>query len=357
MPGEYKEDKTEKATPRRRQRAREKGNVAQSQEVGSVFTLVFGLLTLYLCSSYMINGIREVLIRYLSGIGTKSITPDMFSSALTSSVLSTLVIVAPVLGALLIIALASSYVQFGFLFTTKTLKPKLSAIKPSFKKLNPVSKENLVKLGVAIIKLTVIGIVAYKSLRSEIPNLLNLTDTSVSNIFSFSCMLTFKLILKIGILFIIAAIADFIFRKYKHEESIKMTKQEIKDERKDLEGDPKVKGRVRSIQIKTALQRMMKEVPEADVVITNPTHYAVAIKYDNEKMWAPKVVAKGARLIAERIKEIARQHDIPCVENKPLAQALYKVAEVGKFIPAAFYHAVAEILAYIYSLKRNKAWV
>ncbi len=305
----------------------------------------------------MVNGIKEVLRRCLSGIGSYSITPASFGFGLSYSILSLLSIIAPILIALVVIALASSYVQFGFLFTVKTLKPKLSAIKPSLKKLNPISKDNLVRLGVAVVKLTIISIVAYRSIRSEIPNLLRLADTSVHNIFAFSCMFAFKLILKIGVLFIIAAIADFIFRKYKHEESIKMTKQQVKDERKDLEGDPKVKGRIRGIQMRTAMQRMMMEVPEADVVITNPTQYAVALKYDKETMWAPKVVAKGIRLVAERIKEIAKQHGIPCVENKPLAQALYKVVDVGRYIPAAFYRVVAEILAYIFSLKHEKAWI
>ncbi len=357
MPAEYKEDKTERATRRQRERAREQGNVAQSPEVGSALLLIFGLLTLYFSSSFMVRGMKEVLKQCFSRIGTYPITFSNFGAAMSQAIIVTLTILAPILIALVVIALASSYIQFGFLFTTKTLKLKLSSLKPSFKKLNPIQKENLVRFGIAVLKLTVITIVAYKCIRREIPALMQLADTSVSNIFSFACTLAFELILKIGVLFIIAAIADYIFKKHKHEESIKMTKQQVKDERKDLEGDPLVKGKIRTLQMKTAMQRMMKEVPEADVVITNPTHYAIAVKYNKDTMWAPKVVAKGVRLIAERIIQIAKENDIPCVENKPLAQALYKVVEVGRYIPAAFYHAVAEILAYIYSLKHNKAWV
>ena len=357
MPGEYKEDKTEKATPRQRQRAREQGNVAQSQEVGSVMVLIFGVLSLYFFSSYMCERLRGVLQKYLSGIGQYEISRQSFSGGLGEAMLGALVIVAPVMIALVIVSMASSYMQFGFLFSTKALKPRFSAIKPSLKKLNPLSKEKLVDLGVNGLKLAIVSYVAYRSIRAEIPDMLKLTDMPVESIFGFTAMLIFRLVMKIAALFIIAAIADYLFRKYKYEESIRMTKQQVKDERKDIEGDPHVKGKIRSIQIKTAMQRMMKDVPKADVVITNPTHYAIALKYDKEMMWAPKVVAKGARLVAQKIKEIAKENGVPMVENKPLAQALFKVCEVGKYIPAAFYHAVAEILAYIYSLNHNKKWV
>ena len=357
MPDQFKEDKTERATPRQRRRARTQGNVAQSQEVNSVFILIFGLFALYFSSPHMLRMIKKVMRHYLSAIGTMTITPEGFAGHLSTVVITALAILAPMMIALTIIALASSYIQFGFLFTTKPLKPKLSAIKPSLERLNPLSKEKLMRLGVAVVKLTIIVLVAYKSIRREVPELLRLSDKSVAAIFHFSTILAFKLILKISAFFIIAAIADFAFRKYKHEESIKMTKQQVKDERKDLEGDPAVKSRIRNIQLKTAMQRMMKEVPEADVVITNPTHYAIAIKYNKDTMWAPRVVAKGARLVALKIIEIARENGVPTVENKPLAQTMYKVVEVGRYIPAAFYHAVAEILAYIYSLKHDKNWV
>jgi flagellar biosynthetic protein FlhB len=209
----------------------------------------------------------------------------------------------------------------------------------------------LVELVKNIVKLIIIGGVAWLVIRGEMQQFPALIHQEVGQILLFICKVAFKIILYVGLVLIILAALDYFYQRWQFEEDLKMTKQEVKDERKQTEGDPKVKSKIRSIQMEMAMRRMMEAVPEADVVITNPTHLAIAIKFDAQSMAAPIILAKGAGYVAEQIKEIAKENSVPMVEDKPLAQTLYKMVEVGDFIPVELYRAVAEILAYVYRLK------
>jgi len=351
MPEQYKEDKTEKATPKKRARARRQGHVAQSQEIGTVAILTFGVIGLYLFGSTLVRYFTRTMHYFFQESAGAHINIDWMSYTLSRLISGTLLTLVPFIAMLVAAALVVNYLQVGFLFTTKSLKPKLSAIKPSLKRLNFLSKEKLVALGISVGKLFVIALITYLSINKEIHRFIPLMDQTVGQLWLFVCGLGFKIVIKVCAIMVILAILDYIYQRLKYEQDLKMTKQEVKDERRMQEGDPEVKGRIRAKQRAFAMQRMMTDVPNADVVITDPTACAVAIKYNPEKTAAPKVMAKGARLVAERIKQVARMHQVPIIENKPLAQALFKVVEVGYFIPLSFYKAVAEILAHVYRLK------
>jgi flagellar biosynthetic protein FlhB len=214
-----------------------------------------------------------------------------------------------------------------------------------------VSLKSLVELGKSIIKILFIGGIAYLILKSDLEEFPNLIQQEVGQIVVFIARVSLKLFFLVSLAMIVLAVLDYIYQRWQYEQDLKMTKQEVKDEFKQSQGDPKVKARIRGVQLEMARRRMMEAVPEADVVITNPTHLAIALKFDSREMIAPRVVAKGAGFVAQRIREIAEENRIPLVEEKPLAQALYKMVEIGDYIPAELYRAVAEVLAYVYRLK------
>jgi flagellar biosynthetic protein FlhB len=213
------------------------------------------------------------------------------------------------------------------------------------------SLRSLAELVKSIVKILFVAAVAYLMIKQDLDLIPTLTRQSVLDIFVFAARVAFKICFNVCLALVVLAILDFAYQRWEHEKSLKMTKQEVKDENKQTEGDPKVKARIRSIQMETARQRMMAAVPEADVVITNPTHLAVALRFDAARMIAPQVIAKGAGYVAERIKQIAAENDVPLVEDKPLARTLFKIVEVGNTIPADLYKAVAEVLAYVYRLR------
>jgi len=354
MADEDKEARTEKATPKRRTEAREKGNVAQSPEVGSVLVLFFGVVVVWLFGSFISGQLRDLMRSTFTTYTRVEITPANVQAMLLQILLRAGLMLAPVLLVLIVAALASSSIQFGFLWSPQALKPKLDQIRPKLSRINFFGKDKLVDLAVAVGKIALISLVAYWSLKAYLPRFLPLMDQGVPQIASFMVGMAFRVAIRVVVLLIVLAILDYIWKRHRYEEKLKMTKQQVKDERKNVEGDPMIKGRIRGLQVKVSMQRMMSHVPKADVVITNPTHYAIALRYDPETMPAPKVVAKGARLLAERIIELAMAHHVPIVQNAPLAQALYKAVEIGGFIPMAFYHAVAEVLAYIFALGRAR---
>jgi len=350
MPDEDKEARTEKATPKQRNEARQKGNVAQSPEVGSVLVLFFGVVVVWLFGSFISSRLQDLMRSTFNTYTSVEITPSSAQAILVQTILRMGVMLAPVLLVLIVAAVASSTIQFGFLWSPQALKPKLDQIRPKLNRINFLGKDKLVDLAVAVAKITLISLVAYWSLKAYLPRFLPLMDQGVPQIVSFMVGVAFRISIRIIVLLIVLAIVDYFWKRHRYEEKLKMTKQQVKDERKNVEGDPMIKGHIRGLQLKVSMQRMMSQVPKADVVITNPTHYAIALRYDPETMPAPKVIAKGARLLAERIIELATMHHVPIVQNRPLAQALYKAVEVGGFIPMAFYHAVAEVLAYIYAI-------
>jgi flagellar biosynthetic protein FlhB len=264
-----------------------------------------------------------------------------------------IILLSPLFAAIFITAILSNIMQVGFIVSGESITPKLSKIDPikGFGRL--FSKQAFMELFKSVLKLTIVGGVAFLTVKGEMNNFVLLGDMELNSIFVYILEIFFKIFIRCSLAMIILVIIDYAFQKWEFENRSKMTKQEVKDEFKKSEGDPLIKSRIRRIQMEMARKRMMQDVSEADVVITNPTHLAIALKYDSSTMNAPKLIAKGARKIAEKIKDVASEHGIPILENKELARNLYSLVEVGQEIPPALYQTVAEILAYIYRLKSN----
>lgn len=346
------EEKTEQPTTRKRNKARQEGQVAKSQEVSSVCILMAALAIFVFGAGWMINNLAVVMIEIFQNFTTLNITePNSFRTFTYTIFRHIFITLAPLLFALMVVGVAANIAQFGFLYTTKPFKPKLSKFNPIKGMKKFASLNSLIELVKAIAKIMIIGGVAYLALMGSIDELPGLMLLSLLDIMSFIGWAAFKIVFYVCLILLIMAMLDFTWQRYRHEKSLKMTKQEVKDERKNEEGDPQIKSRIRKIQYQRHNERMMEAVPEATVVITNPTHIAVALKFDAPTMSTPVVIAKGAGILADRIKRIAMRHDIPIVENKPLARALFRLVEVGSMIPVDLYRAVAEVLAYIYRLK------
>jgi flagellar biosynthetic protein FlhB len=267
-------------------------------------------------------------------------------------------LLGPVLAVTFLAAFLGNVVQVGFLFSMKPIEPDFSRINPNpirFFTRNVFSRQGLVNLGKSLFKIAAIGAVAFLLVRKDLATLMRTLDMSILQAFSIGLVMTFKLVMVVAGIFLFLSIPDYFFQRFEHLESLKMTKQEVKEEQKLLIGDPLLRARIREKQRDFARRRMLHEVPKADVVITNPIHYAVALKYEALKMSAPRCVAKGQDLIAQRIRQIAEENDVTLVENKPLAQELYKRVEIGDEVPEDLFTAVAEVLAFVYRLKRKEA--
>lgn len=346
-------ERTERATDKRRSEARKKGNVARSREISTVAILLAALSVLYVLSTYLVQQLSSVMVQSLMKIGTFSLNFEN-TLALQEELLWTLFrVLSPILIAVLVIAVLSNYVQVGSLFTLEAIQPKFSRLNPiaGFSRL--ISKQSLVELPKALFKFLIIGWVAYSTIQKELPEILTLTDREVNGIFRYVGWVSSRIFFKTLMVMIGLAALDYLFQRWNYEKTLRMTKKEVKEEFKQTEGDPQIKSRIRSVQREVARRRMMDEVPKADVIITNPTHLAVALRYKKEEMIAPKVLAKGAGWIAEKIKEIAQAHQIPVVENKPLAQILYKTVDLGQTIPSTLYQMVADLLAHVYRMKNK----
>ncbi|KPA13420.1 flagellar biosynthesis protein, protein export component FlhB [Candidatus Magnetomorum sp. HK-1] len=347
------EEKTEAPTGKRRGKAREEGQVAKSVEVGSVAVLLSGLASLYIFGTYL-YGRLEYFIHDAFGIwANPTFTDADFLSFAKRYIEDYIITLLPIFLLIMSVTFIVQATQVGGIkFAWKTLKPKLSAFNPlSGLKRILFSPQSLVELSKSVAKLVVVGWIAYVIIRDEMSFLINLGDMEIRSIFMYILSVMFRIFLSVSLVMIFIAVLDYAYRVYEHEKNLKMTKQEIKDENKQSEGDPQVKQRIKAVQREMAMRRMMEEVPKADVVVTNPIHLAIALKYENFSMSAPKVLAKGAGLVAENIKKRAKEHDIPIVENKELARNLFSLVEIGSEIPTTLYQAVAEVLAYVYRLK------
>jgi flagellar biosynthetic protein FlhB len=354
MAEESFQEKTEQATPKRRDDAREKGQVARSSELSSVAILMAGLLSLSALGSYMYDRLSEFAVELFTegyAIELDQLTLQTYLMDWGTRFVN---IVAPMVIVLVIAALAVNYAQVGVLFSTKSLEPKWNRISPLSGLKKIFSARGLVELSKSLFKIGATVYITYLTINDEIAGMLLFIDMDIGQIFAISGGLILTLGFRIALLLLIMAILDYAFQRWDYEKSLRMTKQEIKEELKQQEGDPQLRARVRSIQREMSHKRMMGDVETADVVVTNPTHIAVALRYDSAMQAAPIVVAKGQRLLAERIKELARAGNVPMVENKPLARALYKTAQVGEQIPEELFKAVAEVLAFVFHLKRGK---
>jgi len=347
-------EKTEEPTAKRKSKARDDGNVAKSQDVNVVAGLFAGLIYLLLMGPSMVKSLGLLIRKIYQEQALIAVNQVTMITLLNDILNSASLILLPFFLVLIITAVLSNIVQIGFLFTTNVFKPKLDKFNPikGMKKFFKIRQ--VVTIIQQLAKLFAVAIPPYLIIKSELNELPLIMDMSIWSIMGIIGFTLIKIFLSVTIVLLFLAIYDLFYTRKKHKEDLMMTKQEVKDERKNAEGDPKIKARIRRLQMEEIRKRMMTSVPEADVVITNPVHLAVALKYDRNVSSAPIVVAKGARLIAERIKEIAREHGVPIIENKPLAQSLFKMVDIGESIPEELYKAVAGVLAYVYSQKRGR---
>jgi len=347
------QERTEQATPRRREEARKKGQVARSQEVASVAILLACLIYFYFDSGRLVRKMMGMVSNFLKESGTLLISNNNIQSLAVYWLFEFFILIAPLLLTVLIAGLFANFIQVGFVISAEALEPKFSKIDPikGFQKL--FSLKSFAELAKNILKLSIVGYVAYVTVASEIGNLPSLMDQSVGEILVYMGEISFTIILRTSWVLIVLAILDYVYQRWEYEKGLKMSRQEIKDEYRQTDGDPLIKARIRRIQREMARKRMMAQVPKADVVITNPDHIAVALQYDQLKMFAPVVVAKGTGFVAEKIREIARESKVSVIENKPLARVLYKMVKVNEVIPENLYKAVAEVLAYVYGLKER----
>ena len=346
------QERTEQATSRRREQAREEGNFATSREVSTLFMVAAGVMVLYFSGLWMFSGLADVMKKCFH-LYRGELTVKEIHTILKDLSLSFLMIIAPAL--LIPIFGAISYViQNGINFTAKPLAPDFKKINPlaGFKKIASIN--SLAELVKSVLKISVLTYVVFLAVKKEWLNMPALIDMEVAASVAYIASVSFAIMVKtVWVLVVIAAI-DYAYQRWNFEKGLRMSKEEIKEEMKETDGDPIIKARIKSMQREMARKRMMNDVPKADVVVTNPTHIAIAIRYDREKGNAPIVVAKGAGFVAERIRELAKKHGVPVLENKPLARTLYKTVKVGMEIPANLYKAVAEVLAYVYRLRKRK---
>ncbi len=350
------QEKTEQPTQKKLTEAREKGNVAKSMEINSFAIFTFGLLILFSFQGYMGDKIASNTTSMLGNLDQIELTKTIFLDMFIEEILLFFGILAPLLVGLVIIALVAGFGQIG-------IQISLKAIAPDFGKLDPIkglknklfSSKNLMEMAKTMVKLTIIGFIIYTILSKVVVESTNLVSLTIIEIVEFMIVSSKSFLWKMAIAFAVLAIVDYAYQKYKFNKDMMMTKEEIKEESKQSDGSPEIKSRIKKEQFSAARKRMMKELPTADVVVTNPTHFAVALRYDMKKDHAPTVIAKGADLIAKKIREVAKDNNIPLYEEPPLARALFKACEVGDSIPEDLFQAVAQILAHIYRLKNEKS--
>lgn len=337
------DEKTEAPTPKKIEKAREEGNVLKSPDVNAFLGLVMGLILVFLCFNFWVRGLGGVFEQIYQGFN-QDITRENAMSITIALVFQMLYLLAPIFGALMVMGVIANVAQSGFLLTGKAIQPKLQKLNFITGMKNIISLKKLLDGFLITFKVMTAFMIAFFVFVGFMHEL-----TTVALFPLGDQMLWFrdKALILIGILlafFMVMATVDYIIKRYQYFKSLRMSKQEVKDEFKNMEGDQQVKGKIRSLMFQAARKRMMQNIPSADVVVTNPTHYAVALRYDSEKERAPRVLAKGVDFLAQRIKEIAAEHEIPIIENPPLARALYKDVDLDMEIPETLYQAMVEVL-------------
>jgi flagellar biosynthetic protein FlhB len=344
-------DKTEAPTPRRRQEAREQGNIARSPDLTASVLLIGMLMLLKNFGPGLVTALKTLVQEMLSRASLSDLNGTETGAQLLRGIATAGKSLAPMFIGVCILAIIVNMLQVGFFFNTKRLQPNIAALNP----LKGLSKlfgksQTLVQLGMNLLKLSLVSCVAYSAVHGRLEQIISVQGLTFSQIFGLGAEVIYSIGIRIGVLLLVLAIIDYAYQRFRIERELKMSKQEVKEEMRRMEGDPKIKGRRRQIAMQIATQKLKKDVPTADVIVTNPTEFAIALKYDKATMHAPRVIAKGQGFMAARIREIAIAHGVPILERKPLARALYKLVEVGQEIPEQFYNAVAEILSYVYQL-------
>jgi flagellar biosynthetic protein FlhB len=347
-------ERSEEATQQRREDFRKRGQVAQTRELSSVLLLFSSVLLIWMTSRFFFTQIYEVFNQSLGETLVAAVRQGDALHILSFAVGKMALIIVPIMVLFWLVGFCSSLLQIGFIYNEEALQIRWDRLDPvsGFKRL--LSLKALIEGGKSILKVSLILGITYMLLRKQINLLPHLMDFSVGQILAFLGELLTRLLGGVGTFMLALAAIDYFYQRWDLEQEMRMTKQEVKEEVKSREGDPMIRARIKRIQRDLAGKRMMEDVPKADVIVTNPTHLAIALKYD-ETMAAPRVIAKGADLVAQKIREIAREHGIPIVENKPLARTMFKTLKIGATIPRELYTAVAEVLSYVYRLKRKKA--
>ncbi len=349
----FQGEKTEEATPKKREDTRKKGQVPKSQDVNTSILLFSVFLLLFVIGGFLRDQFTGLYKTAFQEYARWDLTQNNVQQIFVEASFEMTKTLAPIAAMAMVAGIASNLLQVGVMFTGEPLK-----IDP--KKLNPIqgakkifSARALVELFKSLLKIGFVGTVTFSILWWRKGDMLEMSQKSLESAIGFFGQTTIIMGISASLLLLVLSVIDYTYQRYDHEKNIRMSKQDVKDEHKNMEGDPQIKSKIKEKQKQMSQQRMMSEVPEADVVITNPTHYAIAIKYDEDKSQAPYVVAKGVDYVAQKIKEIAKQHDVITVENRPLARALYDEVEVEDAIGEEFYQAVAEILAYVYRIQKK----
>jgi flagellar biosynthesis protein FlhB len=344
-------DRTEEPTPKRKAEARKKGQIARSRDLSASLVLITSLGVMALWSSSMGTKSAALMRTSLEGLRPGLVTPTLIPALFLKYGLAMGQLLAPLWLALVATAILANYFQGGWIFSVSRVTPDLSRLQffGGLKRL--LSGNSLMELAKSLAKVTFIGIVVYSFIKSRLMGLFPLVHQDTGQILANLRSNSLQISTRVIFLLLVLGILDFFYQRYKFQRDLRMTKQEVKDEMRQAEGDPRVKARLKSLMRQLASRRMLAAVPEADVVVTNPTHLAVALKYDSATMVAPTVVAKGRGFVAQKIMALAREAGVPRVENRELARSLFRGVEVGGAIPTSLYRAVAEVLAYIYSLK------
>jgi flagellar biosynthetic protein FlhB len=340
--------KTESATPRKREEARKRGQVPRSNELTSALGLLGMLGVLNLAGGYMLRELANVARYTWGGLGTFNFDNGGLERHALTFGLMLLLVMGPVLLGAFLLGIGANVLQFGFLFAPEAVQLRWDNVSPAKGFERIFSRRTAVELFKSFFKIGIIGLTAWLTISGKMDGILALMGTDLALFYGAIGSLATTLMLRVGLVMLALALGDYFYQRWEYDENLKMSKQEIKDEHRQMEGDPLVKARIRRLQQEASRRRMFAELPKADVVITNPTHLAVAIRYDGKDMDAPVVVAKGARLLAQRIKHLAGEYGIPVMENKPLARALYATVPVGGQVPGAFFSAIAELLAFVY---------
>jgi len=345
------QEKTEQATPRKRQEARERGNVCKSADLNAVLVFLACLFVGRALLLALLDASQRMFRSEWSMLADPAVSVQNFAAFSTLTLRHFAVMLWPFLAAAGVTAILSNVLQVGFLTSSQVLRFDLNRINPVQGAKRLFSMRGTVELVKAVLKIVLVSYAAYSTLWGRREWLFVLPEQTAMGVLLVVADITFQVCLRAAIMLLLLAIADYGFQRWHFEKDLRMSRQEIRDEFKRTEGDPLLRQRIRQRQREVAMRRMMAEVPKADVVITNPTRLAIALRYDPSEMSAPRVTAKGQLLIAERIRDAAREARVPVIENKPLARSLYDGVEVGQEIPVALYEAVSEILAYVYRMK------
>ena len=347
------EDKTEKATPKKRDDARKEGDVLQSKEI----VIAASVLGLFAAMRLLMGFVTETVLAYstsvFASLGTYEVNQDTYISIFVNVATVAVMTIGPICAVALLLGIIPTLAQTKGLFTMKALQPKFSRLSPLSGIKKMFSLQSIVNILKGLIEVIIIGYVIYNEVAERIPRFIALMNAGIMQAGAYIMLSIYDLVMLICILLVFVAAADYLFQWWQFEKKLMMSKQEVKDEYKQTEGDPQVKSKIKARQRQMAMSRMMQEVPKADVVIRNPTHYAVALKYDQDANRAPQVVAKGKDYIALRIVKIAEENDVYCIEDPPLARTLYSTVDLGREIPVELYNAVAEVLTVVYKAKNK----